>query len=262
MKIDLITRIQSMRLYERMRASALHTVNGRFNSLSEVDVINLPKCAETYNRLAAQSKADIFCFVEDDVEFLTDDWDRIVEELFLEYDPDILGVVGATEYHGGGYFESGRENSFGQIACNKSKTDESTWVRVLSPWHRYKPVKVIDGMLMFMRRGFWEKYPFDEKVFDELFYYDVDACLEADRVGITSEILVKHSKPPEMYGVYPPAMKPASAYEPLLLERHGLTKKPVGDQTCAFVSLDVFRKDGQTKCFEGFKEKYKCASAA
>ncbi len=259
--IDLITRIQSPKLYERMETSALATSYcGSHSFLYEFDDVGLPKCAQTYNALAQMSKADIFCFIEDDVEFISNDWDRIVEEIMAEYDCDILGVVGATEYHGGGYFDAGCATSFGQVACNKSKTEQETYVRILSEYYRYKKVKVIDGMLMFAKRESFLKEMFDEKTFDELFYYDIDLCLKSDRVAITSDILVKHSKPPEMYGVYPKNMKTVDQYEPALLERHGLTKRPAKDQTCCMVSLETFNKSGQTECFKGFERKYKCVS--
>jgi len=260
--IDLMTRIQSKNLYTRMIHSANETCYGAILNHFEIDDVGLPKCAETYNRLGLLSASDILCFVEDDVEFISKDWDRITKDIFAEYECDILGVVGSTKYNGGGYFDAGREYSFGQVACNKSKEEPETWVRVLSEYYRYKKVQVIDGMLMFMTREAFLKEPFDEKTFDELFYYDVDRCLKSDKVAVTSDILVKHSKPPEMYGVYPPAMKTVHQYEPILLERHGLVKKPPKDQTCCFVSLERFKKEGQTECFNGFERKYKCVSAA
>lgn len=259
--IELITRIQSPKLYERMKQSALGNAYGPFEASWELDTVSLPRCAETYNRLAAKSKADILCFIEDDVELLTKDWNRIVEEIFLEYEPDILGVVGASEYNGGGYFEAGNKTSFGLIACNKSKHEQETYVRILSPHYRYKKVKVIDGMLMFCKRDFWKKEPFDEKSFDELFYYDIDLCLKSDKVAITCDLLAKHSKPAEFYGKYPPKMKPASHYDKILMERHNLVKKPVQNQMCCLVSMETFKKHGQTESFRNFERRYACALA-
>lgn len=257
--ISLITRVQSPTLYDRMTKSANDTAFGEFEAYSEQDKVHLPKCAETYNRLASQCTGDILCFVEDDIEFLSNDWDRIAEDLFTEYDCDILGVVGSTEYHGGLCFEAGREYSFGQVACNKSKTEEETWVRILSERFRYKKVKVIDGSLMFVKKDFFLKERFDEKTFDELYFYDFDLCLRSEKVAITSDILVKHSKPPEMHGVYPKHMKTIDQYEPTLLERYGITKRPSRNQTCCFVSMDTLKRDGQTECFKQFERKYQCA---
>ncbi len=254
--IDLMTRIQSPKLYDRMLRSAKNTAYSEINSLFETDNVGLPKCAETYNRLASLSKADILCFVEDDIEFLSNDWDRIAEDLFAEYDIDILGVVGASSYHGGGPFDAGRGNSYGLIACNKSKNDQDTWVRILSPYYRYRKVKVIDGSLMFVRKSFWNREPFDEVTFDELFFHDRDLCLKSDNVAITCDILAKHSKPPEFYGKYPKNMKPMSAYESILLDRHGITKQPAASQMCCFVAYATFKTYGQTESFNNFQKKY------
>ena len=260
--IDLITRIQHMGLYERMRESALRNAYGPFNAFSEIDVEGLPHCAETYNRLAKKCNGDIIGFVEDDVEFLSPDWDRIVGEIFAEYDPDILGVVGSRVYNGGGYFDSGSEYSEGLICGNH---EGETHVRIMGERKRFVPVKVVDGMLMFVRRTFWEKEPFDLENFDELFYYDTDLCLRADRVGVTSDLLIKHSKPPEFYGKYPTAMKPVSVYDPILEKKHNLTRKPSeprGSPICCMVSLETFKKEGQTECVRRFKEKWQAPVSA
>ena len=257
--IDLITRIQHESLYKRMIESALETAYGPFNSLSEIDTEHMPHCAETYNRLVKESKGDIFCFVEDDVEFLSPDWDRVVEEVFAEYDPDILGVVGSRAYNGGGYFDAGSAYSEGLICGNH---EGETHVRILGEKKRFVPVKVIDGMLMFVKREFFEKEPFDEKNFDELFYYDTDLCLRSGNVGVTSDILVKHSKPPEFYGKYPDAMKPVEMYDPILEDKHRLFRRPRGNQVCCMVSLDTFNKEGQTNCYRTFKDKWKTHALA
>lgn len=257
--IDLITRVQHESLYNRMITSAQDHAYGLFNALYEKDQDGLPHCAETYNRLAEKAQSDILCFVEDDVEFLSDDWDRIAEEIFLEYDADILGVVGSRSYSGGGYFDSGNDYSEGLICGNH---EGKTHVRILGEKKRFVPVKVIDGMLMFVRKSFWEWEKFDQETFDELFYYDTDLCLRSNKVGVTSDILVKHSKPPEFYGKYPKAMKPVTVYEPRLAEKHHLIKQPLGNPICCMVSLETFKQEGQTECFRKFKDKWKIPVSA
>ena len=259
--IELMTRVRSPILYDRMISSAFDKAGSRFLHSYESDTEGLPKCAETYNRLALASNADIYGFVEDDIEFLSENWDWAVEDIFLEYRPDILGVVGAAEYHGGGYFEAGYEHAYGLVACNKSKDDQTTFVRILSPYYRHKRVKVIDGALMFCRSEFFRNHLFDSKVFDELFFYDIDLCLKSKHVAITCDIVAKHSKPPEFYGVYPKNMKKASDYESILLERHGIEKKDPKSQMCCLVSYETFKQYGQTGCVRNFERKYECASA-
>lgn len=251
--IDLVTRIQSMPLYERMLESAKDNASGELNFFSEMDIEGMPYCAKTYNAMSQKGKSEIIGFVEDDVEFLSKDWDRYVQDIFLEYAPDILGVVGSTVYNGGGYFDAGNDYSEGLIGGNYQG---QTHVRIFGKKKRFAPVKVIDGMLMFVSRSFFEKESFDEKNFDELFYYDIDLCLRAPIVGVTSEILIKHSKPPELYGKYPAAMKPVSYYDPILEKKHGLIRQRSGNQMCCMVALPTFEKDGQTECYRRFKEKW------
>lgn len=252
MKIDLIVRSQSPMLLDRMLASAHKTANGEFGVLSEMDREGLPKCASTYNRLISESKADILCVLHDDIEFLSKGWDRVACELFLEYKPDILGVVGSKKYNGGRIFDSGRLHGAGHYCA---QVNGKPMVKVFSKRYRYQQVAVIDGMIMFMVRKFWQKNPFDES-FDELFFYDIDLCLRAKRVAVTSGIFVKHSKPEELFGKYPEAMKPISDYWEQFHLKHGLSPLAVGDQRCASVGLEDFNRLGQNTVFDEFQKRY------
>jgi len=242
-----MTRVRETSLYDRMMESAISTAYGPFVSHFEIDTEHKPKCAETYNRLGRESHGEILCFVEDDVEFLEKDWDVHVEEIFAEFNPDILGVIGSTKYEGGKYFDSGYKYGVGMIAGN-------TGVRILAPKTRYTPAKVVDGMLMFVSPDYFRKQQFDE-AFNGLFYYDIDYCLRSKKVGVTS-LLVKHSKPPELYGVYPSDMEPVEVYTPEFEKRWGKGSGIVESQQCCLVTMEIFKKYGQTGSFSRYKEKY------
>lgn len=245
--IDLMTRIREQSLYDRMLKSAIETACGNFSASFEVDTEHKPKCAETYNRLGKQSEGDILCFVEDDVEFIDKDWDYHVEEIFAEFKPDILGVIGSTKYEGGKYFDSGYQYGVGMIMGN-------TGIRILAPKTRFTPAAVVDGMLMFVSRDYFEREKFNE-TFNGLFYYDIDYCLRSKKVGVTS-LLVKHSKPPELYGVYPKDMEPVEVYTPEFEKRWGKGSGVVASQQCCLVTHETYRKFGQTESFNRYREKY------
>lgn len=249
--IDLITRVRSRALYDRMLDSAEKTATDRFEAHHELDAENLPKLAATYNRLAGRSKADILGFVHDDIEFLSNNWDGLIQDLFAEYDADILGVAGTAKYEGGPLFHSGNAFSLGHFAC---EVNGVPMVKTLARSNRYIPAQVVDGMLLFSRRSTWEKEKFDE-TFDELFFYDMDFCLRG-KVGVTDHITVKHSKPKDLYGKYPENLKPMSFYEPAFNQKHGFVPKPPGPQACAIVSLDDFERMGQSCVFDQFERKY------
>ncbi len=250
--IDLITRVRTQALYDRLLASAKKTASFPFEHHFELDTEQLPKIAGTYNRLANASKADLLGFVHDDIEFLSENWDGIVADLFAEYDADILGVVGSTKYEGGRIFDTGTEHALGHFCC---EINGKPSVKILSRAFRYKPARVIDGMLMFARKSYWEKEKFDE-TFDELFFYDTDFCLRG-KVGVTTSILVKHSKPKELYGVYPENLKPITFYAPTFNKKHNLSPKAPGYQGCAMVLAEDFKRMGMDYPHDKFMERRK-----
>lgn len=251
--IDLLTRIREQSLYNRMLSSAKAAACCRFQNHFELDTEQKPKCAETFNRLGKASSGDLLCFVQDDVEFLERNWDVHVEEIFAEFKPDILGVIGSTKYEGGKYFDSGCEYGVGMVAGNPG-------VRILSPKARYTPCQVVDGMLMFVSKDYFAKEKFDE-AFHGLFYYDIDYCLRSKHVGVTS-LLVKHSKPPELYGRYPKDMEPVEVFTPEFEKKWGKATGVVKSQQCCLVSQETFKKHGQTECLNRYREKYGiCVSA-
>jgi len=230
-----------------MMQSAKELACSSFTHHCELDQEHKPKCAETYNRLGRASRGDILCFIEDDVEFLDDNWDSTIEEIFAEFKPDILGVIGSTKYEGGKYFDSGYQFGVGMVAGN-------TGIRILGPKTRYTPCKVVDGMFMCVSKKYFEKEQFDE-TFHGLFYYDIDYCLRSSKVGITS-LLVKHSKPPELYGVYPEDMEPVEVFTPAFEKKWGKGPGNVASQQCCLVSPETFKKYGQTECLNRYRQKY------
>lgn len=252
MKIDLITRTRYPKLYDRMVDSVAKTADNPVAMFVERDEVGDPRLVESYNRLAAQSDADVLGFVQDDIEFLEKGWDTRVKDIFAEFTPDILGIVGATEYKGGGVFDAGAKFGKGLIA-------DSRGVRILSAKSQYEKVKVVDGCLMFINRGFLKHVPFD-KAFDGLFYWDIDLCLRAAEVGVTS-LLVRHSKTDDLYGVYPKDMKPRDVYEDYFEKKHGMRQGAQENQMCCYATVHDYKRLGQSECFRGFEEKYKCASA-
>jgi hypothetical protein len=256
MTIDLCVRVRYPQLFQRLIRSAENTCYDKFGVLSEPDIEGLPKIAETYNRLAKKSKADLLAFTHDDIEFLSPDWDLIMKDILDEFDTDVLGVVGVTRYEGGTTFQIGNPHMVGLVAF---ELDGKPMVKVNSPKYRFKRVAVIDELLMVVRREHLLRHPFDEKTFDEFWLYEIDHCLQS-KVGITCNILVKHSKPKEFYGIYPSAMKPIDSYLEALHTKYGFKTPKTGDQRCAIVPLDEFYKRGQNDVYDAFARKFLCES--
>lgn len=248
MKIDLFCRTRYPELYERMSKSVFET-SKNVDIFREKDEIGEPRLVETYNRLIPKSNCDVVGIVQDDIEFLDKDWDNTIREIFTEYKPDILGVIGCSMYRGGGVFDMGSRFGVGMIADSKG-------VRILSSRERYAKAKVLDGCLLFISRRFLKKEPFD-KNFDGLFYWDIDLCLRAKEVGVAN-ILVRHSKTKELYGKYPEGMKLRKNYEDYFEEKHEMRQGKQESQACCLATLELYRKLGRNECFKKFEEKYLC----
>ncbi len=248
MNIELLCRVRHPSLYERMSRS-LYDTSKNVSILREKDECGEPRLAETYNRLIQRTSAEIVGIAHDDIEFLEKGWDSVVRDVFAEYKPDILGVIGSTVYNGGGVFDSGSRNGVGMIA-------DLNGVRILSPRSRYAKAKVVDGCLFFINRKFFEKEPFDTKL-DGLFYYDIDLCLRAKEVGVAN-ILVRHSKTKDLYGKYPEGMKLRKDFEDYFESKHGMRQGKQEDQACCLATMELFKKLGRNECLRKFEEKYLC----
>ncbi len=72
-----------------------------------------------------------------------------------------------------------------------------------------------------------------------------------------TSLLVKHSKPPELYGQYPKDMEPVEVFTPAFEEKWGESKHIVNSQQCCMVTEETFKKYGQTECLTRYKDKYK-----
>lgn len=255
MRISLLTRVRTPKLYEGMLRSAAFNADGTFSTKADYDKEGLPLCSKSYNKLGKQSKADILCFVEDDVEFRSRGWDTKIKEIFKKYNPDIVGIAGTRKYDGGYIFESGYPYAAGQHITNN---DSQEYVKVFSYYSEYEDVVAVDGMIMFVSRKFFKRNKFDPKL-NQMFFYDIDLCLRARKVGVTCDILVKHStKTKELYGVYPKEMKPIQYYWNYFHKKHGIKYEKRTDRNlaCSYVSLERYLKSGQNVCFKSFVNKF------
>ena len=242
--IDVICRVRYHELFERMVKSAKQTALGQIGFLAEYDKVDIPNLAQTYNCLGLESRADILVFCHDDVVYLTPGWDAEVRKALGNY--DIVGVVGATKYGGGGLFNLGHPYIVGKYLCHIAG---KPFVKILSP-HSSGPVVAVDGFWMAVRRKHFEREKFDPQ-FDQLYFYDIDYCYRG-RCGIV-DILLGHYKPADLVGKYPIGMKNMQDYTDKLYKKHNIeVVRDPGDDTCLKVSLETFARDGQAKVFEQF----------
>jgi len=229
--IEICTLVKYEDLYERMLASVARTASG-FVSFSRVDDPGLPHLAEAYNDLGANSTADILLFVHDDIEFIENEWDKKIEQALETY--DVAGICGMTEYNGGRLFDSGIDKAVGKIGCI---VDAESAVKVFRGIYRTAPVKVVDGCFMAVKASHFKTHKFDQQ-FDEIFFYDMDYCLDAKCCVV--DTLVSHTKPKKYYGKYPENIKPIEHYWDAFHQKHNL--KPVfkTNQHCTAIRMGAY----------------------
>jgi len=237
MTIELITRVKYPVLYLRMKNSATKTASGDIRFSAAFDD-GQPKLAESYNLLGSMSDADILLFVHDDVIFLSNGWDKKIEDA-IRLGFNVVGVVGSQKYEGGLIFDAGRQYSSGKLAYLQ---DGKRRVKLMANRCEIEPVKVVDGLFMAVAADHFKKTGFDWQ-FDGLFYYDVDLCLRSNCA--VADILVSHEKPSDLYGKYPADMKPRDAYADAFNAKHGFKgEPPIGDQSCQQVAYEDYVLDG------------------
>lgn len=223
--IEIICRIRYPELFNRMRESARATALGDISFSTTFDDGG-PKLAQSYNLLGILARANIILFVHDDVIFLSEGWDKKIEDA-MRPGFNVVGAVGSKKYCGGMIFDSGRVYSAGKVVGN---IDGRRVVKLMENRSEIEPVAVVDGMFMAIDRRHFIDTGFDEQ-FDGLFYYDLDFCLRSNCA--VADILIAHEKPDHLRGVYPPDMRPMEAYTAIFNKKHGFGPDlQIGDQRC------------------------------
>ena len=235
--IQIITRIRYTDLYRKMQESARKTASGPIMFSASHDD-GSPRIAESYNLLGATSMCDILLFVHDDVIFLSNGWDKKIEDAF-KLGFNVAGVVGSQKYDGGMIFDAGRQYAAGKLVYLPGSR---RMVKLMANRSEIEPVKVVDGLFMAVDSKHFQKNGFDLQ-FDGLFYYDMDFCLRSNCVVI--DTLVSHEKTSDIRGKYPEDMKPREHYAEAFNKKHGFKgEPPIGDQSCQQVPYEDYALEG------------------
>ena len=249
--ISVLTRVRHKDLYKRMVQSAEDNAFSEVSFLADPDN-GQPRLAESYNRMVAQSPADIVVFAHDDAVFLTPGWDEKIRDLLSSPDINVVGVVGAKNYKGGTAFWGGYPDCVGKYVTQKEGLSR---VKMFSGHTGIVPVNVVDSFFFAVRRQDAYRCPFDN-VLDGLFFYDLDLMLRLGKV-IVADILMGHYKPANLYGSYPEDMRPMSDYWGYFHLKHSLKPgKFSNEQRCAMASLQDYALLGQSALYAKFESEF------
>lgn len=155
--------------------------------------------AKVYNEGARQARYPYLFFVHEDVKFHTKDWGQVIIEKLKEPDCGAIGFAGSKvklkAYSGWGtipdwahvlMFQGGKEKTYLGVSN----------VFLEQP---FAEVITLDGLGLFVRKGVWEQYPFDEKLLKGFHCYDLDFSLQLaatkkyrNYVCCTPKVLIEH----------------------------------------------------------------------
>jgi len=153
-------------------------------------------CA-AYNTGVKKAQGDLCVFLHEDVFVVTPHWGKILEEKFQRQKKlGLLGVAGSSYL-----FESnplwvapGRPFIHGKV-IHDIAVQNSFILTVFSKTEHDMPVVAVDGLFMAIRGDLFSSISFDEVVFDDFHFYDIDICMQVGNTHnllVTHDLLVKH----------------------------------------------------------------------
>jgi hypothetical protein len=167
--------------------------DGRFAAMSEsfgralagwphdiVRIADATSIAEGYTRGAAAARGEVIVFAHDDVEILASDFGhRLVRRLA---ECDVLGVAGATRATGPAWSFAGWPYLHGLVIYPADSGYRVTLYSRSAPLAR--GIRVMDGVLLAMRREVALRLGWDAQTCDGFHGYDVDFTLRASQSGL------------------------------------------------------------------------------
>ena len=157
---------------------------------------------QAYNDGAGIAKFEKLLFLHDDVEFVTEDFGKILLEMNLP-NLGVLGIAGSilktntpspwwvSNYHS---LPKGIVFQY-NIQHYSNRVPEKVELGFINE-DEIKEILLVDGVLMYTTKKNWKKYPFDDTNFNSFHFYDLDFSLGMHKIGktnyVTNKILIEH----------------------------------------------------------------------
>lgn len=145
-----------------------------------VRIADAKSIAEGYNRGAAAARGEIIVFAHDDVEIIAADFGHRLVRALAEC--DVVGVAGATRANGPAWSFAGWPFLHGLVIYPAEPGYRVTVYSRAAPLARN--MKVMDGVLLAMRREIALRVGWDAETCDGFHGYDVDFTLRASQTGL------------------------------------------------------------------------------
>lgn len=152
---------------------------------------------EAYNIGVKRSKGTILCFMHDDIFYHTDNWGVKLLEHFTDEDTGAIGIAGtpyATKMPGSWW--GGNLVNLQQLSTHKDELILQT-KQVSTPVSNRNQVILLDGVWFCIRKSLFNEIKFDEVIYSDFHFYDVDICMQVAtqkaQIYCVYDILIEHT---------------------------------------------------------------------
>ena len=144
---------------------------------------------QAYNEGVRRAQGDILCFMHEDILFHSNNWGKIVTDIFDNKEIGIVGVIGSFYLPKSlSYWDNMRPYLTGRILGNNENYIED-FNRFYSN-SNISHVAVVDGLFFCIPKVLFERIAFDES-FKGFHIYDMDICMQVNKIN--KKILVAHN---------------------------------------------------------------------
>lgn len=151
---------------------------------------------QAYNEGVNRSKGEVLCFMHDDILYRTNDWGKIIEEVFVDKTIGLVGFAGTHFLSSSPFYwtcspfisEHNLTNDKGVVLkCYKDDYYNGKGIADLV---------AVDGFCFFIRKELFDFIRFDDITYQGFHAYDMDICMQVlgmgFRVCACNKILIEH----------------------------------------------------------------------
>lgn len=147
---------------------------------------------EAYNIGVQKAQGKILCFMHQDIEYLSNNWGKLVENLLSRNDVDACAVAGADYYRKSpSYYPCGKGHN--KINLIQYTVDgDIHW----EEYNKSERIVVFDGLWFCIKKTCFDKIRFDSTLYSGFHFYDIDIAVQmyVNRMNVYTipDVWIKH----------------------------------------------------------------------
>ncbi len=161
---------------ERLKINLSLTVGHPFELLVWDNLAEPKPITEVYNKLASKAQYPYWCFIHEDISFLTINWGDHLKKAFERHpETGLIGIAGA-KYKS--KIPSGWSTGVRELDCcniyHKDKDGHELHIHMNPGKSDFEEVVNVDGVFIAIRREVWKDVHFNDKDLRGFHLYDLD----------------------------------------------------------------------------------------